>query len=208
MSSQKTIIVYLSCMYVLPVILIMMIGPISDSMIYISFLSYMVLTIYIYNKYNHIYKTAFKEIIKFALLKKILLLSVFVVITNYITGTLLKILGVDIANNQSIIETYIVSHIIITIITFVLLAPFVEEIIYRYILQNWASKYGDNFSILLSSFIFSLVHNIGGNILATIQYFVLGLCFAIVYKRTKNIAMPLAIHMINNLVILIIKFVS
>ncbi len=59
-----------------------------------QFLSYMVLTIYIYNKYNHIYKTAFKEIIKFALLKKILLLSVFVVITNYITGTLLKILGV------------------------------------------------------------------------------------------------------------------
>ncbi|MEX2103881.1 MAG: type II CAAX endopeptidase family protein [Bacilli bacterium] len=85
----------------------------------------------------------------------------------------------------------------------VLLAPIYEEIVFRFILlrvfmkrMNWV------FASLLSSFIFGAVHWEWEHILI---YSAIGLVFAWLYKKSKRIYVPIAVHCIMNSITLLVQ---
>lgn len=90
---------------------------------------------------------------------------------------------------------------ILTIINVALLAPILEELFFRGVVFNTLkSKYSVLISIVVSSFLFSLVH---GNILLITTSFIHGLIFAFIYHKYKNIIYPVALHSFNNIIPLI-----
>jgi membrane protease YdiL (CAAX protease family) len=84
----------------------------------------------------------------------------------------------------------------------VLLAPFIEEVIFRHILFY---KFKDRGAVkwvmlIVSSILFGLAHinNFGGHIIATIPYMVVGAIFGLIYWRTKNIWNNIISHLFFN----------
>lgn len=75
----------------------------------------------------------------------------------------------------------------------VLLAPVVEELLFRgLLLHRWARKWGTWRGVLASSAAFALVHIdiLGG--------FVFGVAMVIVYVHTRTLWVPIACHVLNN----------
>ena len=88
-----------------------------------------------------------------------------------------------------------------------LFAPFMEEIIFR----KHLSKIFTNkvLFILVSGFLFGLVHNISGlgtmQMLYIIPYGVFGLVFAYMYSEKQNIFIPMTFHFIHNTLLVILS---
>lgn len=82
-------------------------------------------------------------------------------------------------------------------ITAVILAPIIEEIVFRGIILNrFRTKWGIGKAIILSSVLFGILHYE----LAVTGALTLGICLALIYLRTENILVPITIHFINNLI--------
>jgi membrane protease YdiL (CAAX protease family) len=83
-----------------------------------------------------------------------------------------------------------------------LLAPFLEEIVFRYVLFFKFIKYKFIAPILfiISSILFWVVHfnNFDGNLFLTIPFMVTGAYFALIYYFTKNIWYSISVHFISN----------
>ncbi len=77
----------------------------------------------------------------------------------------------------------------------VILAPVVEELIFRKALIDRAIVFGDRAAILLSGLIFGLVH---GNLYQFFYAFGLGCLFAYIYIRTGRIRHTISFHMAVN----------
>ncbi len=85
----------------------------------------------------------------------------------------------------------------------VLFAPIYEEIVFRFILLRvFMKKMNWVFASLLSSFIFGAVHWEWEHILI---YSAIGLVFAWLYKKSKRIYVPIAVHCIMNSVTLLVQ---
>ncbi len=81
----------------------------------------------------------------------------------------------------------------LVVIIAVLIAPIVEEFLFRgVILQRFAVKWGITAGILISSLIFGLLHS---DILGA---FVFGIVMSLLYINTKTLLVPIACHMLNN----------
>ncbi len=80
-------------------------------------------------------------------------------------------------------------------VSFVLIAPIVEEYFFREALIRKTIKYGEGTAILISAVLFSLLH---GNLYQLFYAFGLGAVFAYVYIRTGRLRYPIALHMIVN----------
>ncbi len=86
--------------------------------------------------------------------------------------------------------------------TIVLIAPVVEEFFVRGILlTRWSIKWGTPQAILMSSFLFGILHA------DIIGAFFFGYVLSILYIRTKSLLIPISIHMANNLIASAIAFV-
>jgi membrane protease YdiL (CAAX protease family) len=95
------------------------------------------------------------------------------------------------------------THATLAIVTAVLLAPIAEEFIYRGFLQTGFLRITGWpwISALLTAGLFALVHRIGDQPLpwhAAGTVGVLGLCMGIAYERTKEIGVPIVMHMLFN----------
>ncbi|MCZ3366018.1 MULTISPECIES: CPBP family intramembrane glutamic endopeptidase [Methanobacterium] len=83
-------------------------------------------------------------------------------------------------------------NFLIVLIT-VLVAPVVEEFLFRgVILQRLAVKWGTTAGVLISSFIFGILH---GDILGA---FVFGIFMSLLYINTRTLLVPIACHILNN----------
>ncbi len=85
-------------------------------------------------------------------------------------------------------------------------APFMEEMIFR---KSLRKVFGiDIVYILVSGFLFGLVHNISSigtsSMIYIIPYGLFGCVFAYVYAKKKNIFIPIVMHMVHNTVLVII----
>jgi len=108
-------------------------------------------------------------------------------ITNLIPmSDYIKEIYLELATNNSLL-----SYLVI-----VIAAPFLEELIFRgIILDGLLRKYSALKSIVISSFLFGFVHL---NPWQFIAAFIIG-CFAgWVYYKTRNLFLPILIHMTNN----------
>ena len=77
----------------------------------------------------------------------------------------------------------------------IVLAPLIEEILFRGILlQRWSVKWGILPGILVSSMVFGCLHF---NSIGLINF---GLVMALLYLRSKTLFLPIIFHALNNLV--------
>lgn len=117
------------------------------------------------------------------------------------------------SDNQEILVTELHNNYIIQFLSVVILAPVVEEAICRGVVFRIISKKSIILGVIISSVIYALLHidfqliSDGISVLPLIlPYFILGVGFAGVYYRTKNICYSVLMHMMINLLFLLMEF--
>ena len=89
------------------------------------------------------------------------------------------------------------NQIISIIISSLIIAPIIEEIVFRkFLYTGFKSNLGIGLSAILSSFIFALIHL---NIFSFIVLFIFGLFLCYCYEKYKTIYAPIWIHFMFNL---------
>lgn len=112
---------------------------------------------------------------------------------NYI-GTLFSALFSG-GNAENPVVNMVADKPLYAFIFAVLLAPFLEEFIFRKQLIDRLGKYGERIAIFFSAITFGLFHM---NLFQFFYAFGLGLIFAYVYTRTRMLRYPVLMHMIIN----------
>lgn len=96
---------------------------------------------------------------------------------------------------------YPVFYLSTMLMAILVLAPVMEEIVFRGVLLNrWTARYGARKAIVLSALVFALVHVISP---AT---FFLGLLAGIAYVRTRSLLVPIYLHFVNNLLAVVCQW--
>lgn len=101
--------------------------------------------------------------------------------------------GVQIENAvESMISS---SSLLVNFLVTVLLAPVIEELLFRKLLVDRTRQFGEGLCVVLSGVLFGLFH---GNLYQFFYACGLGLLFAYVYVKTGRLRYPIALHMIIN----------
>lgn len=105
------------------------------------------------------------------------------------------------SGNQSSINELFKKLPLITFILTTFYAPIVEELVFRLNFSNLIKN--DKLFILVSGFVFGLMHVIGNfsnfqEFLYVFQYSVIGICLAKAYNKTNNIFVSIAMHFMQN----------
>ena len=96
---------------------------------------------------------------------------------------------------ENVIVDYVMGNPWYSFIFTVLLAPFMEEYLFRKQIIDRLGKYGEKTAILFSGITFGLFHM---NLFQFFYAFGLGVIFAYVYTRTRMLRYPVIMHMIIN----------
>lgn len=92
-----------------------------------------------------------------------------------------------------------IKYPILAFISFVIIAPVFEEIVYHgIILDRLLNRYNSIYAIIFSSGIFSLVHL---NIPQSTNAFLIGIIIGILYYKTRSIGLCIFAHMLNNMLV-------
>lgn len=86
--------------------------------------------------------------------------------------------------------------LVLWLITIVVLAPILEEIVFRRVLFKRLNK---RLSFILSSVISSLIFGIAHESLNILGAVVFGIACCVLYKKYNNLLVPIAVHLVNNL---------
>jgi membrane protease YdiL (CAAX protease family) len=97
-----------------------------------------------------------------------------------------------------------------TMISFSIISPLVEELLFRGFLQNFlVTKCGVLFGIIITSMLFSAIHYSSEQMAANVELlaaiFTLSCLFGWLYQKQKTLTAPLAMHMTNNAIALFFK---
>jgi len=104
------------------------------------------------------------------------------------------------SKNQQAINSIMDVHPWIMASTTVLLAPLVEELVFRKTLMGSMKKFPAGLSIIISSMLFGLIHVVsGGDFIFIIPYMAMGIPLGWSYHKNQNIWFPIGIHMMQNL---------
>lgn len=111
--------------------------------------------------------------------------------------------GVQTATNQQALEKMASAggaNLVFVILLAVVVAPLVEELIFRGIVLNYFFKDGPWWlNVVISGVLFGYFHVFQDfQIFALIQYSLMGVALAVVYKKTKQIQYSMMTHMLNN----------
>lgn len=124
----------------------------------------------------------------------LMLISIPIMYGGNIIGTILSsILSGGTAQNALL--DYVMGNPFLTILVAVLIAPFLEEYIFRKQIIDRLGKYGEKTAIFFSALTFGLFHM---NLFQFFYAFGLGLIFAYVYTRTRMLRYSVIMHMIIN----------
>jgi len=121
------------------------------------------------------------------------------------------VLKKSLSGNESIIRENIQKAPVYMIISCCFLAPLFEELIFRKMLSVIIkNKY---LFIVLSGFIFGALHVIGTSesmieYLYIIPYGAMGSSFAYLLSKTDNIALPIAVHMLHNSILILKQIIG
>lgn len=136
----------------------------------------------------------FKKYIKYWFIMLGLMMLSNLIIINF-TST-------DISNNQQIIVDTLKYAPIYTFIVSVLIAPILEELVFRLSFRKIINK-NNILYIIISGLIFGSMHVIGDfnsiiDLLFIIPYSIPGFIFAYIYSKSNNICISMSIHFIHN----------
>lgn len=95
------------------------------------------------------------------------------------------------------VEEVVLSDVPLKIIITVILAPILEELLFRKVIIDHTSLYGEKMAIFFSALAFGLFHT---NFFQFFYAFGLGLVFGYIYVRTKRIRYTIIIHMLINFI--------
>ena len=144
---------------------------------------------YVINKHK---KTNKKIIFQMALV----VLS-FRLIFDSLIGPILNLIPMD----QSLVDTAeeMSNFILLMLIAISIVAPIIEEFIFRGIILNGLlNKYSPSKSILISSLLFAAIH---GNIHQGVNTFLLAVIFGYIFYKTRSIYLTILLHFFNNTII-------
>ncbi|EOP02197.1 CPBP family intramembrane glutamic endopeptidase [Bacillus sp. WC2507] len=107
------------------------------------------------------------------------------------------------ANTSSTVAAAVISPV--ELISIVLLAPLVEEFVFRYAAINILTRrFTQTWSILISSLFFSIMHF---DFPFIFGYFLIGLVLAMVYVRTNRLLVSFFVHAIMNLIVIMFQVI-
>ncbi|HHP1111373.1 MULTISPECIES: CPBP family intramembrane glutamic endopeptidase [Bacillus cereus group] len=134
----------------------------------------------------------------------ILIGTVFVFLAQMIGSLLDKTvfqLTTQSANTSSTVAATTISPV--ALISIVLLAPLVEEFVFRYAAINILNrKFKQTWSVLISSFFFSIMHF---DFPFIFGYFLIGIILAVVYVRTSSLIVSFVVHASMNLIVVMLQ---
>lgn len=125
----------------------------------------------------------------------LMLMCIPIMYAGNIIGTLLSML-LSGGTAENALLNYINGSPLYTMLVVVLIAPALEEYIFRKQIIDRLGRYGERTAILLSAVTFGLFHM---NLFQFFYAFGLGLIFAYVYTRTQKLRYPVVMHMLINL---------
>ncbi|WP_101772272.1 CPBP family intramembrane glutamic endopeptidase [Peptostreptococcus faecalis] len=127
-------------------------------------------------------------------------------IIAYAGTAILKIQGMENSMNDAMLTgLYKNTSWYLIIVTIVIFAPIVEEIIFRGYIIGRLFENKQILGIVVSSLIFGSIHTIT-NITSLIMYFLLGVVAGILYYKTKRLEVSIGAHLLNNLAAVIVMF--
>ena len=117
----------------------------------------------------------------------------------------------DTSENQKIIINQLKTAPIYTFCTTVLLAPILEELVFRLSFKKIFAHTNFLF-ILFSGLMFGCMHVVGNlnnltDFLFIIPYSIPGFIFAYIYSKSKNICVPISLHLIHNLIMICFQMI-
>lgn len=120
-----------------------------------------------------------------------------VYMSNIIGNIVTAIIGVF---KQSSVENPIINvsmgiNTMTALVFMVILAPIAEEIIFRKLLIDRVSRYGEGLAIVLSGLMFGLFH---ANLNQFAFTFVMGCFYGFIYAKTGRVVYCILLHMVNN----------
>lgn len=99
---------------------------------------------------------------------------------------------------QSVAENQYNVALLVGLILYGVVSPFVEEVIFRGFVYGRMRVYMPRaLAVLVSALLFGVYH---GNLVQGIYGFVMGILFTVVYEKYKNFYLPVIMHAIANLV--------
>ena len=121
-----------------------------------------------------------------------------------------NITHIDTSTNQEYIVKLLGSYPIYMIISAVLIAPLTEELIFR---LNFRKIFNNNLIyIIFSGITFGAMHlSVATSILELlyiIPYSIPGFIFAYTYTKSKNIFVPISLHLLHNTFTLILQIIT
>jgi hypothetical protein len=114
-------------------------------------------------------------------------------ISSFITNFFYLILGRDISGG--ITDIVMDTPIWIVIIVAVIIGPIFEELIFRRILIDRLSPFGEKFAIITTSIAFGVFH---GNVDQVVYATALGFIFGYVYSVTRDVRYSIGLHIVFN----------
>ena len=119
--------------------------------------------------------------------------AILLIAANEVASRLLIYFNVEMANQETILESF-KENGLLTFISVVILAPFIEEMAFRYSISTFIKN--DYLFVIISSVLFGVLHGIG---IVTSLYILLGAGLAIIYLMTnRNILSTIIVHVLNN----------
>lgn len=120
--------------------------------------------------------------------------------------TLIEKIGLikmDFATNNVMYLISLKSNLILTILTTAILAPLMEETIFRGIILNrLLMKYSEKKSIIISALLFGIIHMA---LVQGIEAFIIGLGLGMIFVKTKSLKPCIIAHAINNSLAIILS---
>lgn len=170
-------------------------------MLYLIVYVFVVFLVFYFEK--EVFKKDLNLFRKFSFKKLILCLSSFLFVTFLLTFLLMKLGLVEYTRREFNFSINLLPILVQTIIV----SPFVEEYIFRYVPNKFANN-GKNFIILMliSSFLFTIFHNF--NFYEMSIAFISALMLFIICYRTKKLTYSFICHSVYNLLIITFTYIS
>lgn len=120
-----------------------------------------------------------------------------VFVSNLIGNMITTIIGIlkGSAVQNGLVGIVTDGNMLVNFVAMVVIAPIVEEYVFRKVIVDRTVRYGEGAAIITSGLMFGLFH---GNLNQFIYAVVLGMFFAFVYVKTGNLKITIVMHAIVN----------
>lgn len=120
------------------------------------------------------------------------------------------ILDQNVSQNESLVRENIKIAPLYMLFTCSIIAPIFEEMVFRRSLYGFVKVKW--LFIVLSGVLFGLLHVLGSynsilDFLYVIPYGAMGSCFAYLLTKTKNITLPIIVHMLHNTILVLVQII-